>query len=85
MIIPGLGPLTEKFNATEGQITSLVITAPTFFTSLAAFFVVSGAEIWGRRPFYIGSIVIMALANFSAFLAQVSRSSPTQSPRTVAT
>jgi MFS family permease len=81
MIIPGLTPLTEKFKATEGQISSLIITAPSFFTSLAAFFVVSGADIWGRRPFYIGSIIVLAVANFLAFLAQVSRAKPTRLTR----
>jgi MFS family permease len=72
MIVPGIGPLTEKFKATDAEISSLIVTAPTFFTSLAAFFVVSGAEIWGRRPFYVFSIIILATANLSAFLAQVS-------------
>jgi predicted MFS family arabinose efflux permease len=71
MIIPGLEILTQKFNVSDGDVTSLIVTAPTFYTSVGAFIVVSGAEIWGRRPFYIFSIVILALGNLLAFLAQV--------------
>ncbi|KZL68543.1 major facilitator superfamily transporter [Colletotrichum incanum] len=70
MVIPGIEPLTEKFETTEAEISTFILTAPTFFTSVAAFFVVSGADIYGRRPFYVISTIVMALANFVAFVAQ---------------
>ncbi|KAK1993109.1 major facilitator superfamily transporter [Colletotrichum falcatum] len=70
MVTPGIAPLVDKFKVTEGDISSLILTAPTFFTSLAAFFVVSGSDIVGRRPFYVISIAVMAVANFGGFLAE---------------
>ncbi|KAK2038832.1 major facilitator superfamily transporter [Colletotrichum somersetense] len=69
MVVPGIAPLVDKFKASEGDISSLIVTAPTFFTSLAAFFVVSGSDIVGRRPFYVISVAVMAAANFGGFLA----------------
>ncbi|EFQ32021.1 major facilitator superfamily transporter [Colletotrichum graminicola] len=69
MVVPGIAPLVDKFGATQGSISSLILNAPTFFTSLAAFFVVSGAEIFGRRPFYVISTAVMAAANLGSFLA----------------
>ncbi|KAK1979849.1 major facilitator superfamily transporter [Colletotrichum cereale] len=69
MVVPGIAPLVDKFQVTEGDISSLILTAPTFFTSIAAFFVVSGSDILGRRPFYVISVAIMAAANFGGFLA----------------
>ncbi|KAK1566432.1 major facilitator superfamily transporter [Colletotrichum navitas] len=69
MVVPGIAPLVDKFKVTEGDISSLILTAPTFFTSLVSFFVVSGSEIVGRRPFYVISIAVMAAANFGGFLA----------------
>jgi predicted MFS family arabinose efflux permease len=71
MLIPGIGVLTEKFNVSDGDVSTLILTAPTFYTGVTAFLVVSGAEIWGRRPFYILAFVILALGNFIAFMAQV--------------
>ncbi|KAK2012828.1 major facilitator superfamily transporter [Colletotrichum eremochloae] len=69
MAVPGIAPLVDKFQVSEADISSFVLTAPTFFTSLAAFFLVSGSDIVGRRPFYVISIVGMAAANFVGFLA----------------
>ncbi|RYP07505.1 hypothetical protein DL765_009138 [Monosporascus sp. GIB2] len=69
MVTPGLEPLMEKFNADEAAVSSLIITAPTFWTSIAALVVVSGADIWGRRPFYVISILILALTNLLGYLA----------------
>ncbi|RYP67208.1 hypothetical protein DL771_007370 [Monosporascus sp. 5C6A] len=69
MVTPGLEPLIEKFNTDEATVSSLIITAPTFWTSIAALVVVSGADIWGRRPFYVISILILAITNLLGYLA----------------
>jgi len=71
MIIPGIEVLTTNFNVSDADVSTWIVTAPTFYTSVAAFIVVSGAEIWGRRPFYILSFVILALGNLIGYMAQV--------------
>ena len=71
MVTPGLATIVEDFNSNEGDVSTYIITAPTFWTSIAAFFVVSGADIWGRRPFYVFSIAALACSNFLGYVAHV--------------
>ncbi|KAL6164886.1 hypothetical protein ACJQWK_08149 [Exserohilum turcicum] len=70
MLTPGLEPLTESLKSTEGEVSTWLITAPTFWTSAAAFVAVAGTDIWGRRPFYVYSVVLLALASFAAYFSQ---------------
>ncbi|EMD69976.1 hypothetical protein GGP41_000134 [Bipolaris sorokiniana] len=69
MLTPGLEPLTEKLQSNDSDISTWIITAPTFWTSAAAFIAVAGTDIWGRRPFYVWSAVFLALANFAGFFS----------------
>ncbi|KAH8724989.1 major facilitator superfamily domain-containing protein [Phaeosphaeriaceae sp. PMI808] len=70
MLTPGLEPLAEKIQSNNVDVTTWILTAPTFWTSAAAFFVVAGTDIWGRRPFYVWSVVLLALANFAGYFSQ---------------
>ncbi|CAN9204248.1 unnamed protein product [Alternaria alternata] len=69
MLTPGLEPLTEQFQSNESDISTWILTAPTFWTSAAAFVAVAGTDVWGRRPFYVWSVVLLALTNFAAYLS----------------
>lgn len=69
MLTPGLEPLTEQFQSNESDISTWIFTAPTFWTSAAAFVAVAGTDVWGRRPFYAWSVVLLALTNFAAYLS----------------
>ncbi|KAL8387004.1 hypothetical protein RB595_010230 [Gaeumannomyces hyphopodioides] len=69
MVTPGIVPMVEKFKTTEAEISSWILTAPTFWTSLAGFFVVAGADVWGRRPFYLFGIALLAIFNYMGYLA----------------
>lgn len=70
MLTPGLGPLVEQFKSSESDVSTWIITAPTFWTSAAAFLAVAGTDVWGRRPFYVWSVALLALANFAAYFSQ---------------
>ncbi|KAH7013063.1 major facilitator superfamily domain-containing protein [Ilyonectria destructans] len=70
MITPGLIPLSERFGVSGDVASSFMIGAVGFWTALGSFFVVSGASIWGRRPFYVLSIVFLAISNYLAYLAE---------------
>ncbi|CAI6338748.1 unnamed protein product [Periconia digitata] len=70
MLTPGLEPLIERFQSNDVDVGTWILTAPTFWTSAIAFLLVSGTDIWGRRPFYFWSVVLMAAANFLSFVSQ---------------
>lgn len=70
MLTPGLEPLTEELRSNPGDVSTWIVTAPTFVTSAAAFFVAAGGDVWGRRPFYVWSILLLALGNFAAFFSK---------------
>lgn len=69
MLTPGLQPLTERFQSNETDVSTWILTAPTFWTSAAAFVAVAGTDIWGRRVFYVWSVALLALANFAGYLS----------------
>jgi MFS family permease len=69
MLTPGLEPLTEKFQSNATDISTWILTAPTFWTSAAAFIAVAGTDVWGRRPFYIWSVVLLACAHFAGYFS----------------
>jgi len=71
MLTPGIGPLVDNFHTDEGTLSTWVLTATTFWTGIAAFFVVSAANVWGRRWLYVLSTLILAVMNLVAFLSKV--------------
>ena len=48
MLTPGLEPLTEQFQSNESDISTWILTAPTFWTSAAAFVAVAGTDVWAK-------------------------------------
>ncbi|KAM5353673.1 hypothetical protein ACJ41O_000323 [Fusarium nematophilum] len=70
MPTPGLIPLSEKFGVSGDVASTFMVGAIVFWTALGSFLAVSGASIWGRRPFYIISIVFLMISNLLAYLAQ---------------
>lgn len=69
MLVPGLAPLTEKIKSNDADVSTWLVTAPTFWTSAAAFFFISATEIWGRRPFYVWTVVLLAMTNFAGYFS----------------
>jgi len=69
MLTPGLEPLTEHVKSNAADVSTWLLTAPTFWTSAAAFIVVSGADIYGRRTFYFWSMVLLALTNYLGYFS----------------
>ena len=69
MLTPGLEPLTQKLQSNEGDISTWILTAPTFWTSATAFVCVAGTDIWGRRAFYVISVALLGIANFAGYLS----------------
>src|SRR3569833_1618509 len=71
MLTPGIGPLVDNFHTDEGTLSTWVLTATTFRTGIAAFFVVSAANVWDRKRKFVLSTLILAVMNLVAFLSKV--------------
>lgn len=70
MLNPGLEPLIESIGSNPADVGTWILTAPTFWTSAAAFFVVAGSDIWGRRSFYFWSVVFLAASNYFSYVSK---------------
>src|SRR3569833_1033794 len=66
MLTPGIGPLVDNFHTDEGTLSTWVLTATTFWTGIAAFFVVSAANVWGRRWLYVLCSLFLVVLNLVA-------------------
>ncbi|RDA94673.1 hypothetical protein CP533_2478 [Ophiocordyceps camponoti-saundersi (nom. inval.)] len=74
MLTPGLIPLSEAFESEEKSVSLFTIGIVALWTTIGGHLTVAGSDVWGRRPFYITSIGILALANL---LASVTLTLPT--------
>ncbi|RCI17227.1 hypothetical protein L249_3179 [Ophiocordyceps polyrhachis-furcata BCC 54312] len=74
MLTPGLIPLTEAFESEEKSVSLFTIGIVALWTTIGGHITVAGSDVWGRRPFYITSVGILALANL---LASVTLTLPT--------
>ncbi|CBX96553.1 similar to MFS transporter [Plenodomus lingam JN3] len=63
MITPGLQIVAMKYNVSIGMVTSLLIGFLAFWIGFTTFFTAAGANIWGKRPFFVISIVILLGTN----------------------
>lgn len=71
MIQPGLTILADQFQASPDIVSSLTIGALAFWTAVASFVVVSASVVWGKRPFYVTSALVLTIANLIAYKADV--------------
>lgn len=59
VITPGLVVLAKKFALSMDTVASVMIGAFVFITSATTFFTASGANVWGKRPFFLLSVVLL--------------------------
>lgn len=72
MITPGLQIVAMKYNVSIGMVTSLLIGFLAFWIGFTTFFTAAGANIWGKRPFFVISIVILLGTNVWGYFGTVS-------------
>ncbi|KAF1924216.1 MFS general substrate transporter [Didymella exigua CBS 183.55] len=63
MVTPGLPLVAQKYNVSVGMVTSLIIGFLAFWIGFTTFFTAAGANIWGKRPFFIISAIILLATN----------------------
>lgn len=71
MVTPGLNVIAQKYNVSLDLVSSLIIGFLAFWIGFTTFFTASGANIWGKRPFFIISAVILLATNVWGFFSTV--------------
>ncbi|KAF2736482.1 MFS general substrate transporter [Polyplosphaeria fusca] len=69
MVTPGLHVVSEKYEVSLDMVSSLLIGFQVFWIGFTTFFTASGANIWGKRPFFVISTVALLLTNVWGFFA----------------
>ncbi|KAH3950927.1 hypothetical protein HBI56_087590 [Parastagonospora nodorum] len=63
MVTPGLPLLAMKYKVSPDMAASLIIGFLAFWIGFTTFFTAAGANIWGKRPFFVISGVILLATN----------------------
>lgn len=73
MVTPGLPLVAMKYNVSIDLVASLIIGFLAFWIGFTTFFTAAGANIWGKRPFFIISTVILLATNIWGYFTTVIR------------
>tara|TARA_R110002003_G_scaffold109_5_gene9142 strand:- start:707 stop:2197 length:1491 start_codon:yes stop_codon:yes gene_type:complete len=63
MVTPGLPLIAKKYNVSLDMAASLIIGFLAFWIGFTTFFTAAGANIWGKRPFFIVSTLVLLATN----------------------
>ncbi|KAL6163780.1 hypothetical protein ACJQWK_10305 [Exserohilum turcicum] len=67
MVTPGLPLLAMKYKVSIDMVSSLIIGFLAFWIGFTTFFTAAGANIWGKRPFFVISAVVLLATNIWGF------------------
>ncbi|KAF2192962.1 MFS general substrate transporter [Zopfia rhizophila CBS 207.26] len=70
MPTPGLPLIAEQYGVPLDLVTPLVVGSLNFYTALISFFVTSAGLVWGKRPQYVISVVLLCAAQVWAYQAK---------------
>ncbi|KAF2402950.1 MFS general substrate transporter [Trichodelitschia bisporula] len=59
MITPGLHLLSTRYHVSADEVDSLMLGALQFCIGFTTFFTAAGATIWGKRPFFVISALVL--------------------------
>lgn len=79
MVTPGLPLLAKKYNVSIDMVSSLIIGFLAFWIGFTTFFTAAGANVWGKRPFFMVSTVILLATNVWGFFTRVGLNAKPQS------
>jgi hypothetical protein len=72
MINPGLNLISKKYGVSLDTVNEFMIGMLAFWTGFTTFFTSSGATIWGKRPFFVLSSVLLMVTCIWGYFANVS-------------
>ncbi|USP82025.1 uncharacterized protein yc1106_09299 [Curvularia clavata] len=70
MVTPGLPLIAKKYNVSIDMVSSLIIGFLAFWIGFTTFFTAAGANIWGKRPLFVISTVILLATNVWGFFTR---------------
>jgi hypothetical protein len=71
MLTPGLQTIAKQYNVSLDMVSSLMIGFFAFWIGSTTFFTAAGANVWGKRPFFLITTVILIGTCIWGFFAQV--------------
>ncbi|CAJ2511979.1 Uu.00g076040.m01.CDS01 [Anthostomella pinea] len=63
MISPGLVILSQEYKVAPDTVSAFMVGSIVLFTGSVTFFTASGANIWGKRPFFVISTLMLLASN----------------------
>ncbi|KAL7629824.1 hypothetical protein AAE478_001347 [Parahypoxylon ruwenzoriense] len=63
MISPGLVLISQQFKIDLDAVSTFMVGSILLFTGAVTFFTASGANIWGKRPFFVISTLMLLVSN----------------------
>ncbi|KAF1941494.1 MFS general substrate transporter [Clathrospora elynae] len=70
MVTPGLPLIAMKYNVSIGMVSSLIIGFLAFWIGFTTFFSAAGANIYGKRPFFIISTFVLLATNIWGYFTK---------------
>jgi MFS family permease len=61
MLGPGFRPMSVYYHVTFDQLTTFMIGIVILCTGMTTFFTAAAASVWGKRPVFIYSVVLLAI------------------------
>lgn len=72
MLTPGLVVIAKKYHVDHDLADGMMLGLLAFCTGFATFFVAAGADIWGKRSFYVVGMVFLLGSCIWGWAAKVS-------------
>lgn len=72
MISPGLVLASMMYNVSLDQVSTFLIGLFVLLTGTGTFFTAAAATVWGKRPVFVISVVILLLTNIWGYFSMVS-------------
>ncbi|ORY19528.1 major facilitator superfamily domain-containing protein [Clohesyomyces aquaticus] len=69
MITPGLRVVAMRYDVSLDLVSSLLIGFLAFWIGFTTFFTASGANVWGKRPFFVISTAALLATNIWGYFA----------------
>lgn len=69
MISPGLVIISEQYGVSADMVSTYMVGTIVLFTGAITFFTASGANIWGKRPFFVISTMLLLVSNIWGYFA----------------
>ncbi|OTB10088.1 hypothetical protein K445DRAFT_27925 [Daldinia sp. EC12] len=63
MISPGLVMISKQYHVSPDMVSTFMVGSILLFTGAVTFFTASGANIWGKRPFFVISTLLLLISN----------------------